>query len=431
MNQANRGIYEKKIQGFFLIILFLSIPFSIAGDDFSIIGLYLCFFYSLFRGKRISGIPPAFYGLLVLLLGAVLSTLLSNNILDSLLTFRNFWRFGLPFLVFSALMDREHSLYIFFSLIVSVAVCMFAVVQYFTGITAFESQEMSAYFLGSGARVWIAKGLFSHHLTFGGVCLILFALFFPAVFDLSLPPRQRLLFALGSVSNLAGIVVCMGRSIWLGTIAVLAVILLLKLSRRQLVVLAVVFVIGLGSLFVSDEETKRDFLKNTAIGKRIESISVSQNMDRILMWRAAFNAIRERPVFGYGPGRSEEVQPFYDRIAEKENHRFQHRASVGVHNIFLQNWLDFGLTGLIGYLLFFGLLIGQSLKYSLLKPVLGKGTESYLIGIVAGLTGILLAGVFENNFRDGEVQTAVLTVMGLALSLIYKKKEVMNRDQQV
>lgn len=431
MNQANRGIYEKKIQGFFLITLFLSIPFSIAGDDFSIIGLYLCFFFSLFRGKRISEIPPMFYGLLVLLLGAVLSSLLSSNIPESLLYFRNLWRLGLPFLVFSALMDREHSLYINLSLIVSAAVCIFAVVQYFTGITAFESQEMSAYFLGSGARVWIAKGLFSHHLTFGGVCLILFSLFFPAVFDASLPTRRRVVFTFGSVLNLAGIVVCMGRSIWLGTIAALAVVLLLKLSRRQLGVLAVVFVIGLGALLVTNEETKRDLLKNTAIGKRIESISVSQNMDRILMWRAAFNAIRERPVFGYGPARAEEIQPFYDRLAEKEKHTFQHRASVGVHNIFLQNWLDFGLTGLIGYLFFFGLLIGQSLKYSLLKPALGKGTESYLIGIVAGLSGILLAGVFENNFRDGEVQTAVLTVMGLALSLIYKKKAMIDQGQRV
>ena len=48
---------------------------------------------------------------------------------------------------------------------------------------------------------------------------------------------------------------------------------------------------------------------------------------------------------------------------------------------------------------------------------------SLLAGIFSGLSGICIAGFFENNFRDGEVQTAILTTMGLALVLIRQNRQ--------
>ena len=47
---------------------------------------------------------------------------------------------------------------------------------------------------------------------------------------------------------------------------------------------------------------------------------------------------------------------------------------------------------------------------------------SILIGIVAGLCGSMLAGIFENNFFDSEVQITILFCFGLALALIKKVK---------
>jgi len=41
---------------------------------------------------------------------------------------------------------------------------------------------------------------------------------------------------------------------------------------------------------------------------------------------------------------------------------------------------------------------------------------------MAGLCGNLVAGFFENNFRDGEVQIMIFVAMGLALSILQKMK---------
>jgi hypothetical protein len=51
-----------------------------------------------------------------------------------------------------------------------------------------------------------------------------------------------------------------------------------------------------------------------------------------------------------------------------------------------------------------------------------------LAGLFAGFIGIMAAGFFENNFRDGEVQTAILTAMGIALALIHKKRKRANQS---
>jgi hypothetical protein len=42
---------------------------------------------------------------------------------------------------------------------------------------------------------------------------------------------------------------------------------------------------------------------------------------------------------------------------------------------------------------------------------------------MAGAAGLMVAGVFENNFRDGEVQTCLLMLMGLSLRQMHKSKK--------
>jgi hypothetical protein len=47
-----------------------------------------------------------------------------------------------------------------------------------------------------------------------------------------------------------------------------------------------------------------------------------------------------------------------------------------------------------------------------------------LWGALAGIGGFMAAGFFENNFRDGEVQTSVLLLVSLALSDIQKQRSL-------
>lgn len=361
------------------------------------------------------------YGMAVLISGAILSSLLSDKPMVSFSYFRNFWRLGLPFLVFFSLKKRDHQRFIYILMFVSSIVGIYATLQFFTGLDYFRSESLRNEYIPSG-KTWQAVGFFSHHLTYGGVSLLLFTLFVPSVMDRDLPWKRRLLFVVASICNLLGVLFSMGRSIWLGLIAGLGIIFLLKLKLKGYIAILILLSIGFGIYSQVSDDSKRWFYRETTIGRRIGSFTAKANIDRLLMWKATLNAIRDNPILGFGPKRAELLQPYYDKIAKKEKHTFQHPASVGVHNIYLQNWIDFGIVGLIGYLAWWLILIGEIIHVLKKYPDNRDNTKSLLTGICAGLIAIMIAGIFENNFRDGEVQTVILTLMGLSLALMYKIK---------
>ncbi len=144
------------------------------------------------------------------------------------------------------------------------------------------------------------------------------------------------------------------------------------------------------------------------------------------MLQCGIQALKENPVFGHGPKQRKKLQPCYDRLAKETNHRFHHPAAVGVHNIYLQNWLDFGLIGFAGYLAWGVILLTQMGK-SLWSQMIDSYRNGILLGCLAGLSGIMVAGFFENNFRDGEVQTAVLVGMGIALAMLDQENRAVSK----
>ena len=410
----------ERLRIFFIYILFLSIPFSIAGGDFAIIGCYLCTIY-LFLNRREKWIStPIQWGMILMLLGAFISALASSDTLAGLSYFRSFWRFGLPFVVFFALKDRPVMPFIRVVLIVSCLIAAYSVAQFFTGLDILRSPGLQEEYFPNG-RMWHAVGAFSHHLTYGGVSLILFSLFAPSVFNSALSMQQRMLFALGALCNLAALFLSLGRSIWLGAMAAIGVMILLKIRVRVIVILLVLAGLFTASYLAIDTKTKQRFYNETTIGRRIDSINIRQNIDRILMWTAAVNMIKDHPLLGLGPNNAKEMQPYYDRLAKQEKHRFNHPAKVGVHNIYLQNWIDFGLLGLVGYMAWWVFLLVAMLRSLHTARLQNREIDSFLIGLFAGFTGMMIAGFFENNFRDGEVQTTIFTAMGLALALMHQK----------
>jgi O-antigen ligase len=96
--------------------------------------------------------------------------------------------------------------------------------------------------------------------------------------------------------------------------------------------------------------------------------------------------------------------------------------SAGVHNIYLQTWLNYGFFGLLAYLGIWVVFFLKSLRASRRASRFGY-ENAVLWGVMAGAAGLMVAGVFENNFRDGEVQTCLLMLMGLSLRQMYKSKK--------
>jgi len=82
------------------------------------------------------------------------------------------------------------------------------------------------------------------------------------------------------------------------------------------------------------------------------------------------------------------------------------------HNIYLKYFSKYGLLGLFAFLLFWFYALYLNFKALL------ERRELLFAVFLAGYLGFLTAGLFENNFTDAEVQTAVLFTLGLNFALL-------------
>ncbi|MBU3915366.1 hypothetical protein KKA14_07510, partial [bacterium] len=114
--------------------------------------------------------------MLILLAGYVISTIFADDSLESLRYLRKFWKFGLPFIVFLALRNQSEKRYLKILMYMAGLICLYGIVQYFTGIDVLRTGkfEQNLYKISNS---WHAIGNFSHHLTYGGVFLIIFPVY--------------------------------------------------------------------------------------------------------------------------------------------------------------------------------------------------------------------------------------------------------------
>ncbi len=415
-----------KIQSGFLHLLFLFLPFSIAGQDFAIIGFYLVTFYLIWT-KNIKWEKTLIQlGFLILISGFIVSSLLSETPLLSFGYTRKFWKFLLPFFIYFSLKEREILPYLKTLGVSAFLVAIYAIIQHFTGLDLLRSEILqNRYTPYSGGR-WLAVGLFSHHLTFGGVYLLICSLGSPLIFCKKIPAAKRIILLLFSFISLLAVIFSFGRSSWLGILLSFSIMSLFILGRKRAFYLSIGLVIILTGLFYSDLTIDSKFLKSSSLGRRISSLSLAANKDRLLMWRAGVEIIKDNPIFGLGPNRGDEMVPYYKKVAATEKHKFQHHPKIGLHNIYLQTWVDFGLAGLVGYLLIWLSLLIAICRKLILEGFSHSVGNTLLLGLLGGFSGSMLAGFFENNFRDGEVQATILTFMGLALILLRRSNQQTN-----
>lgn len=112
------------------------------------------------------------------------------------------------------------------------------------------------------------------------------------------------------------------------------------------------------------------------------------------------HGVQERPWFGVGYGMS------------KRQYQFRVRPSTYSHNLFLQVAFELGIVGLAEHLVFWGVVLGWSVRrVRRAKDLVPVGTAR-LTAISVALVGSMVAGLFENYFFDAEVRTMILGLMG-------------------
>jgi O-antigen ligase len=244
------------------------------------------------------------------------------------------------------------------------------------------------------------QGTFSHYMTFSGILMIA---------DLVLLAR---LVARGRESGWrawalvpinAALVATLTRSAWVGLAVGLAVLLLL--GRRRLLLWWVPAALLLLLLLPP------------AVLDRAASIvdpGDPTNSDRLCMARAGAAMIRERPLVGQGPDMVEVRYPLY-RMPDATRKWVPH-----LHDAFLEVAAERGLPALVALLLLLGVPAGRALADYRREGGRSGPRADLWLAVLGGLVGFAVAGLFEDNWGDVEVQRLVLVLLAIPYGLALK-----------
>jgi hypothetical protein len=200
------------------------------------------------------------------------------------------------------------------------------------------------------------------------------------------------LAALAAPVSAWALVVSQTRSAWLGTLAGLAVVAVLKAPRTLVILAAAVAALLL--------------LRPAAITTRL-TIHDASSVDRIFMWRAGADMIREKPIFGQGPNMILRVYPEY-RWSGAPNPKQPH-----LHDNALQIAAERGLPCLAWWLWWLAVVMGAAYR----ATRSGGPPRLWGVSVLGVLVAILVEGLFEYNFADSEILILVLIVSALPFTL--------------
>ncbi|MEA2603099.1 MAG: hypothetical protein QOF89_4091 [Acidobacteriota bacterium] len=267
---------------------------------------------------------------------------------------------------------------------------------------------LSQYLFGYGDIDRRIRGPFSHYMTFSGFLLIC-DLLLAASMVYGGRGRRRSLWRWGALAviNIA-LLGSYTRNAWVALAVALTVLVVIRAPRLLLayVPAAVMFVI----------------LAPVPLLHRVTSIvdlhDVS-NYDRLCMLDAGLTMIRERPLFGLGPDVVKHRYAIY-RPPSAPRYNVPH-----LHNSPLQLAAERGLPALGSYL---GLTVAAlALAWRRFRREGGRaGPRADLyIGALLAILAFNVAGLFENNWGDAEVQRTALVALAIPFCL-----EVAERDEE-
>lgn len=252
---------------------------------------------------------------------------------------------------------------------------------------------------GYGGLEHRIRGPFSHYMTFSGFLLIVDMLLVARllrrrpVADATGPTQllDRPWAAWGSLVAITwALVATLTRGAWIALVAVLLALALAE--RRRLLAWAAPVVL----LFLVVAPVPM-----VARALSIGDLSETSTYDRLCMAEAGLRMIGERPLLGVGPEVVKRIYPLY-------RHPTAPRLWVPhLHNTYIQLAAERGIPALSIFLA----LLGASLLAARQGYRAGGRAADLQLGFLGALGAFAIAGLFENNWGDTEVQRLVLFLL--------------------
>jgi len=268
--------------------------------------------------------------------------------------------------------------------------------------TLLAGAGLAQYLVGYGGIDRRIRGPFSHYMTFSGLLLICDLLLIASMMLGARRQAWRWVALLVINTALLG---SLTRSAWVGLGLTLTLYLLVRAPRWLLayVPAAILFAV----------------LAPPRVLERVGSITDLRdrsNYDRLCMLEAGTTMVVERPLFGMGPEMVERRYAIY-RPPSAPRYEVPH-----LHNSFLQLAAERGLPELAAYL---AMLAGAAAvawrRYRREGGDAGPRADLY-VGMLLALIAFNLAGLFENNWGDTEVQRPALFLLAIPFCLAAERE---------
>jgi O-antigen ligase len=146
------------------------------------------------------------------------------------------------------------------------------------------------------------------------------------------------------------------------------------------------------------------YLEGSLLGRVAElfdqSVPLTQRFQRLVFWQAHWRMFLDHPVAGVGVGGYDAARfAYYTALG-------QHDTMYTAHNIFLQILADSGAIGFLGLLTFCG---GFLITARRAQRCSGDAATGLL------LSGVLAAGLLQNDLRDSEFLFTLFFLLALAV----------------
>ena len=182
------------------------------------------------------------------------------------------------------------------------------------------------------------------------------------------------------------------RNAWLGSLVGLVVLAVMRVPRALWALAA-----AIGLILV---------LRPAPVTDRL-TVTDASSRDRYYMWQAGIDMIRDKPVFGQGPGRIIAVYPEY-RWPEAPNAMAPH-----LHDNALQIAAERGLPCLAWWVWWVAAAMGDAYRERR-----RGGLRAWVAAVAfAFLAAFMAAGLFEYNFGDSEIFMFALLLSALPYAL--------------
>jgi O-antigen ligase len=237
-------------------------------------------------------------------------------------------------------------------------------------------------------------GPFSHWMTFSGILLIAdMLLIAQLVSGRGVDKAWRWLALLAINLGLLG---GLTRGAWIAFAVALSVVLLVRAPRWLAAVAPVLAVVVL--------------LAPTPVRDRVTSIvdvGNFSNYDRLCMIEAGWRMARERPVLGHGPEMVRERYPIY-------RHPTAPRQWVPhLHNNLVQIAAEEGLVAMVAFIWLMAAAAWVAYRRYLRQRRSGESGSDLYLGAFGALVAFNVAGMFEFNWGDTEVQRLALFLIAM------------------